>query len=90
MEEIIFIININVKESNTINTANNQSKENKKKKSNSIYNIKNNEYKNQLNTLFSKKRDLNDVSSIEEKISTERKIKKLTLYMLIPKKILKQ
>ena len=67
--------NINVKESNTINTANNQSKENKKKKSNSIYNIKNNEYKNQLNTLFNKKRDVNDVSSIEEKISTERKIK---------------
>ena len=73
---------LNLKENKTINIASSRNKNNKskvdtKKKSNSIFNLKNNVYKKQYNNLFNKKKEINEVNTIEEKISTERKIKNI-------------
>ena len=81
---------LNIKEYKTINNQTNNNNKNKeeKKYTKSLNNLNNNininPYKSQYNSIFNKKKEINDIMNIEDKLSTERKIKN------IQKKIMKK
>ena len=72
----------NIKDNNSLNKENKENKEKKEKKENqtkSLYYLKNNINSSQTfyKSILKNKKEINDVHSLEDNISTERKIKNI-------------